>query len=173
MFQDSEKDIVKDVTEHQTQNMTKEDQPNNMEQNYYIQSQENGATPLNEYADVTGTYIYAMYDQLMQIEPLFRMNDEVSDLGLERARQATKNILNEYENYSKMNTPDVFEGFQDVHSVTIYEIELLHKALNEMNPQSQDTNSLDTARRHYENAIMSHQLMEREFLSLSDELGLY
>lgn len=130
-FNDSEKEIVEDVTKQQTQSTSKAEQPNNMEQNYHIQSDDNNAKALNEYADVTGTYIYSTYNHLLEIEPLFSLNN-VSDSDIESAKQSATNILEEYGKYMNVEIPESFEGFQDVHSVMIYEIEQLYKALHEL-----------------------------------------
>ncbi|MFA9455450.1 hypothetical protein ACERJO_01645 [Halalkalibacter sp. AB-rgal2] len=168
---DSEEDIVNDLTIQQSDENTKEDQPNNMEQNTFLNPNVR-TMDLQGYADYTGTYIYSVYQYLETVDELFNDERVINDSIVNDATESLKRLLEEHEHYRQIEEPQPFNGLSDVHSVAIYEIELLLEELNKMKKGQLD-NSLEHARRHYENAILSHNLMEREFLSLSEEYGLY
>ncbi len=168
---DSEEDIVNDLTIQQSDDNTKEDQPNNMEQNTFLNPNVR-TMDLQEYADYAGTYIYSVYQYLENVDELFNDEGTMNEEKVKGAIESLQRLLEEHEHYNQIEEPEPFNGLSDVHSVAIYEIELLLEELNKMK-KGQSNYSLEHARRHYENAVLSHNLMEREFLSLSEEYGLY
>ncbi|KHF37955.1 hypothetical protein LQ50_24290 [Halalkalibacter okhensis] len=128
-------------------------------------------TALQSYADEAGHYISETATMLESIAPFFdRANVRVADV--DHTLSKIQNIRDNSSNFIDLNRPEPFDNMHHVHVSTLMELDALERILKDMKDpvhQLQITN----ARVYYENAILSHKLMEREYLSVTEDFGIH
>lgn len=166
---DSEADIVEDVEAQQSDTSTgMKILTNDTDQNKRrVQKSEH----LENYADEAGYYLNQSATLLTQLSPYFD-RAELSTSDLNDVLSILTKIRDERDAFINLERPRAFEGFHNVHLSTLMEIDALERIFRDMRSPTHPL-QIDNARVHYENAIMSHKLMEREYLTLMEEYGLY
>lgn len=126
---------------------------------------------LSSYADEAGYYISQTITSLEQLAPYFE-REKLTSAEIEEALSVLWNIREQSQAFIDLERPEAFDGFHNVHLSTLVEIDALERVFSDMRPPIHPL-QLNNARVYYENAVMSHKLMEREYLSLSEEFGFH
>lgn len=166
---DSEADIANDV-EAQQYNVERlgPKPPNIRGQNQERLQQDERYTV---YANAAGSYLAETAELLEDMNSIFNQDPlQQEDLN------ATQSIVDQFrtksEDFINLERPTPFDGFHHVHLATLMEIDAFRRILEDMQEPIHPL-QVTNARVYYENAVMSHKLMEREFLSVTEELGVY
>ncbi len=166
---DSEANIANDVEAQQFNTIRQiPEPPSNHSQNRerMVQSEQQEI-----YASEAGHYLSETATLLENVNDIFEQN-QVTSTEINEALSILERIRNESETFVELSRPGVFDGFHHVHLSTLVEIDALRRILEDMKEPVHHL-QLTNARVYYENAVMSHKLMEREYLSVTEDLGIY
>ncbi|WP_227936277.1 DUF6376 family protein [Alkalihalobacillus deserti] len=166
---DSEADIANDVEAQQlnTERLGLEP-PNIKGQNQERLPQDERQT---KYANEAGFYLAETASLLENMTTLFQQN-QANQESLNATISTLDQIRRKSEEFIKLERPEPFDGFHNVHLSTLVELDALRRILEDMKEPIHPL-QVTNARVYYENSVMSHKLMEREFLSVTEELGIY
>lgn len=165
---DSEENIVQDVEVQQfDEDYGFQQRANNADQN------ENQMTnpELTFYANQAGSYISETATLLEKTVRLFEVGAPTAT-DIDEALATIQELKRQSQSFLTFQPPEAFEGFHHVHVATLVEIDALEKVLMEITEPIHPI-VVTNARVHYENAVVSHKLMEREYLSITEEYGLH
>ncbi len=166
---DSEAEIIDDVTKQQTD--TSNDirlQSNNTDQNKQRNLLD---AQLASYADEAGYYISHTATLLEHLAPYFEQ-ENLSKADLNDVLQTLSNIRKASQSFVHLDRPVSFDGFHNVLLSTLVEVDALQRIFSDMREPPHPL-QIQNARVYFEKATMSHKLMEKEFLTLTEEFGLH
>ncbi len=167
---DSEAEIVNDIEAQQTET----------EYHYYpkaasIRDQNKESVPkytaLESYGDEAGHYISETATILEKMAPLFEQST-VHTTDVQAVLTQVEELREKSSMFIDLNRPELFDGLHHVHLSTLIEVDALERVLLDMKEPIHPL-QVTNARVYYENAVMSHKLMEREYLSITEELGIH
>jgi hypothetical protein len=167
---DSEAEIVHDIEAQQTET----------EYHYYPksasirdQNKENEPryTTLESYGDEAGHYISETATILENMAPLFEQAS-LNTTDVQSILTQLEQLKEKSSAFIDLNRPEPFDGLHNVHLSTLIEIDALERVLIDMKEPIHPL-QVTNARVYFENAVMSHKLMEREYLSITEELGIH
>ncbi|MFC0559976.1 hypothetical protein [Halalkalibacter alkalisediminis] len=166
---DSEADIANDVEAQQFNQERLGPQPPSIRgQNRERMAQDERHTA---YAHAAGFYLAETATLLEDMTVLFEQN-QVNQENLSATQDKLDEIRQKSEQFINLDRPATFDGFHHVHLATLVELDALRRILDDMQEPIHPL-QVTNARVYYENAVMSHKLMEREFMSVTEELGIY
>ncbi|ARK30397.1 hypothetical protein [Halalkalibacter krulwichiae] len=166
---EDEANIVNDVEAQQLQTeQIAPEAPSIRQQNRERNRQDND---YSIYANEAGFYLSQTATLLEQIAPIFDKNN-VNTNKLNQTLSLIEQIQSESESFMNLDRPEPFDGFHHVHLATLIEVDALKRVMSDMKNPIHPL-QLTNARVYYENAVQSHKLMEREYLSITEELGIY
>ncbi|MFC0470203.1 hypothetical protein ACFFHM_06600 [Halalkalibacter kiskunsagensis] len=167
---DSEADIVNDIEAQQSE----------PEFHYYpkpasIRDQNKEKIPentaLESYGDEAGHYISETTTLLETMASLFEQRT-VHTTDVQTVLTQLEELREKSSSFIDLDRPQPFDGLHHVHLSTLIEIDALERVLLDMKEPIHPL-QVTNARVYYENAVMSHKLMEREYLSITEELGIH
>ncbi|MCM3713506.1 hypothetical protein M3202_05380 [Alkalihalobacillus oceani] len=141
---------------------------NNTDQNKVRGLQTND---LQSFASEVGYYLSQSGELLQQISPYF----DTPNLGegeLDHIYAALTAFEAQSEQLQTLSPPPEFNGFFQVQMSTLIEARALADLITAV-AETGDMSQLANGRIYYENVVMAHKLMEREYLNVSEEHGLY
>jgi hypothetical protein len=167
---DSEADIVNDVEAQQfnAERLGAPEPPSIRDQNRERLVQDEWHTT---YSSEAGFYLSETATLLEDLSNLFEENNvRLNDVNV--TLSTLDEIRSRSESFIELDRPEAFDGFHHVHLSTLVEIDALRRILSDMKEPIHPM-QLTNARVYYENAVMSHKQMEREYFSITEELGIH
>ncbi|MCM3761315.1 hypothetical protein M3212_11025 [Alkalihalobacillus oceani] len=141
---------------------------NNTDQNKVRGLQTN---ELQSFASEVGYYLAQSGELLREISPYFD-SPNLAPGELQHIEAALTAFETQSEQLQALTPPPEFNGFFQVQMSTLIEARALSDLITAV-ADSGDMSQLANGRIYYENVVMSHKLMEREYLNVSEEHGLY
>ncbi|MDV2884419.1 MULTISPECIES: hypothetical protein [Alkalihalophilus] len=168
-MQDNSADLMEDIKQSQTEGTFGAQRfSNNTDQNHAIRRAD---TELLTYAKEAGVYLEQTINQLEDLAPTFQEDSFQAD-SLHSVLSTIHSIKQNSERFHNIRIPHEFEGFHQIHIGFITELTDLERVIDDMREPVDPRQALN-ARVHYENIMISHKSMEREFMSLSEDYGFH
>ncbi|WP_332630247.1 hypothetical protein [Halalkalibacter flavus] len=168
---DSEADIVGDVEAQQFRAHYQNDVPAPPSIRDQNKQRVPRYTALQSYAEEAGHYISDTATLLEEIAPFFDQPN-VQSADVDTTLSKIKNIRDKSSEFIDLNRPEPFDSMHHVHISTLMELDALERILKDIKDPVHHL-QVTNARVYYENAILSHKLMEREFLSVTEDFGIH
>ncbi|KYG25535.1 hypothetical protein [Alkalihalobacillus trypoxylicola] len=127
---------------------------------------------LSFYADKTAQYLSNSITRLEQQADFFNQNDVNISHTIEEFIEALADIREETVEIINLDRPKPFNRFHEGHLNFVVELDALDRVLSDMRYPIDDS-QYDDARMHYENAIISHKMLEREWLQIAEDYGIF
>ncbi|GAE28551.1 hypothetical protein JCM9140_4796 [Halalkalibacter wakoensis JCM 9140] len=96
----------------------------------------------------------------------------VTSTDVDRTLSKINEIRDKSDQFINTQRPAEFDALHHVHISTLMEIDALDRILTDMKEPIHPL-QVTNARVYYENAVLSHKLMEREYLSVTEDLGIH
>ncbi|MDT8859923.1 hypothetical protein N0O92_06735 [Alkalihalobacillus sp. MEB130] len=128
-------------------------------------------TAMQSYADEAGHYISETAVLLEDLATFFDQGTvETSDV--DETMDKIELLRNKGEEFINTSRPEPFDALHHVHVSTLMEIDALERILSDMKEPIHPL-QVTNARVYYENAVLSHKLMEREYLAVTEDYGIH
>ncbi|WP_078553378.1 hypothetical protein [Bacillus alkalicellulosilyticus] len=121
------------------------------------------------FADHFGYYLFSFYANLNEMRPFF-LGDSPKAAELQHAIEHFADIQDESIQILDLPVPDEFHLLHQAHVATLIELEMLQQSLERYD--SSDPEAFQKSRIYFENVVINHKQMEREFNSVTEELGI-
>ncbi|WP_100372785.1 hypothetical protein [Bacillus sp. FJAT-45037] len=168
-MQDNSAKLIDDVVQNEKEGYYGAQRfPNNTEQN---RLKHRADSELIAYAKEAGNFLEHSIEHLESIAPIMQQQT-LSSSDISTVTSTIETLKNQSVIFENVRRPHEFQAFHEGHLTLIHEYNAIERVLFDMKTPVHPLQA-ENARVHYENAMMSHKLMEREFMSLSEKHGFY
>ncbi|MDV2683555.1 DUF6376 family protein [Alkalihalophilus lindianensis] len=168
-MQDNSSDLIHDIKQNEQEGTLGAQRfSNNTDQNRVLHRAD---TELLAYAKEAAFYLEETINHFEVIAPILQQKTLNND-SKTSVLSTIHSIKNNSERFHDLRIPHEFEGFHQIHLSFITELTNLERVIDDMR-EPIDSRQAENARVHYENIMMAHKLMEREYMSLAEEYGFY
>ena len=124
---------------------------------------------VKEYCEQFGYYLKQFNKHIEQMNDFFYAGKK-DENTFSIVKQHVQSLHTLSDQMTSIKRPNELLGLDEVNLTTLYEMDLLTSALEEMNLN--DERSFQRAKLHYANTVISLSMTEREYLSILTEYGL-